>query len=47
MTTTFDNIKHEKLVELFKTTGLDSEDVRTIANLYCDQFAKIKIAGDL
>lgn len=43
----FDNVKHEKLVELLKTTGLDSKDIRIIANLYWDQSAKIRIAGEL
>ena len=39
----FDNVKHEKLIQLLKSTGLDSKDIRVVANLYWNQSAKIKI----
>jgi len=42
-----DNVKHRKLVELLKTTGLDSKDIRILTSLYWDQFAKINEAGEL
>lgn len=43
----FDNVKHEKLLKLLKDTGIDSKDIRIIANLYWNQSAKIRINGDL
>ena len=42
----FDRVKHTELVEIMKEVGLDSRDVRIIANLYWNQTAYVNIAGN-
>ena len=37
----FDNVNHEKFIQLLKSTGLDSKDIRVVANLYWNQSLKI------
>ena len=41
-----DRVKHTALVEIMKEVGLDSRDVRIIANLYWNQTAHVNIAGN-
>ena len=41
-----DNVKHEKLIQLLKSTGSDSKDIRVVAYLYWNQSAKIKISDN-
>lgn len=43
----FDNVKHEKLIEVLRNTGIDGKDIRIIANMYSSQTAKIKIGNSL
>ena len=42
----FDKVKHTELVEIIKEVGLDSSDLRIIANLYRNQKAYVNIAGN-
>ena len=39
-------LKHTELVKIMKQVGLDSRDVRIIANLYWNQTAYVNIAGN-
>jgi len=39
----FDNVKHEKFIEVLRNPGIDGKDIRIIANMYWNQTAKIKI----
>lgn len=39
----FDCVKHHKLIEILKTTGIDREEIRLISNLYWKQSAVVKI----
>ena len=43
----FDNGKHEKFLQLQKSTDLDLKEIRVVANLYWNQSAKIKINDNL
>ena len=42
----FDRVKHTELLKIMKEVGLDSRDVRIIANLYWSQTAYVNIAAD-
>lgn len=39
----FDCVKHEKMVEILKTIGLDNEDLRIITELYWNQTAEVRV----
>ncbi len=40
-------VEHEKLIVIFKTTGIDHENIRIIAELYWNQVAEIKVEKSL
>lgn len=39
----FDKVKHQKMLDILKNTGLDDKDIRIIANLYWKQKANVRI----
>ena len=39
----FDTVKHEELVNILKSTGMDGKDTRLIGNLYWNQKAAVRI----
>lgn len=39
----FDRVRHEKMIEVLRTTGIDDKDLRIIANLYWQQKAVIRV----
>ena len=41
-TKAFDNVKHEKLIQIVHKVGILKHGIRIIANLYYKQMAKIK-----
>ncbi|XP_072402422.1 uncharacterized protein [Diabrotica undecimpunctata] len=41
----FDNVKHEKIIEVLHKIGVDYKDIRTIASLYWGQTAKVKVGS--
>ena len=41
----FDRVKHEKLVQILKTTRIQNHDLRIISNLYEQQKGRVKIEG--
>jgi hypothetical protein len=43
----FDNVKHEKIIEVLHKIGVDYRDIRTIASLYWGQTAKVKVGSTL
>ena len=43
----FDKVKHENLIDCLKKIGLDSKDIRVIANLYWFQQAAIRIDNEV
>ncbi|XP_060527658.1 uncharacterized protein LOC132702847 [Cylas formicarius] len=42
----FDNVQHNKLIEILKEIGLGEKDLRIIANLYWQQTASVRIEGE-
>uniref|UniRef100_A0A8D8Q762 Craniofacial development protein 2 n=1 Tax=Cacopsylla melanoneura TaxID=428564 RepID=A0A8D8Q762_9HEMI len=42
----FDRIRHEKMIEILKTIGMDGKDLRIIRNLYWNQTATIKLSNE-
>jgi len=43
----FDNVKHEKLLEMLEDIQIDGKDLRIIRNLYWKQTAAIRIGGQV
>ena len=43
----FDKVKHENLIDCLKQIGLDSKDIRVIANLYWFQQAAIRVDNEV
>jgi len=43
----FDNVKHEKLLEMLEDIQIDGKDLRIIRNLYWKQTAPIRIGGQV
>jgi len=43
----FDNVKHENLIEILNTYGVDKGDLKIISNLYWNQTAIIRVYGEL
>lgn len=43
----FDKIKHEKMMTILQTTGVDDKDIRIIANLYWRQKAAVRVENQL
>jgi len=43
----FDNLNHDKLIEILDNVGVDKGDLRTISNLYWNQRAVIRVDGEL
>lgn len=41
----FDCVKHYKMIEILKATGIDREEIRIISNLYWQQTAVMKLKG--
>ena len=39
----FNTVKHEKLLEILKRTGVPDAELRIITNLYWNQLAKINV----
>lgn len=42
----FDNVQHDKLMEILKNIGLEDNDRRIIGNLYWNQTASLRIQGE-
>uniref|UniRef100_A0A8D8Y176 Craniofacial development protein 2 n=3 Tax=Cacopsylla melanoneura TaxID=428564 RepID=A0A8D8Y176_9HEMI len=42
----FDRVKHEKMIEILKKTGIDGKDLKIISNLYWHQTASLKIEDE-
>ena len=42
----FDKVKHENLLEILKNLMLDGKDIRIIKNLYWNQRAAVRVAGE-
>lgn len=42
----FDRVKHDKMIDILKNTGIDSKDLKIITNLYWNQTAVLKIEGE-
>lgn len=42
----FDRVKHEKIVKILKSIGLDDKDLRVIVNLYWYQSAFVRLKGE-
>lgn len=43
----FDNVKHDKLIEILDKVGVDKGDLRIISNLYWNQIAVIRVKREL
>lgn len=43
----FDQVKHDKLVNILRSTGIDEADIRIIQNLYYGQKASVRVEGQL
>ncbi|KAI5753273.1 hypothetical protein M8J77_025408 [Diaphorina citri] len=43
----FDNVQHQKLIDILKSKNIDSHDIRIISNLYWNQTARIKVDDEL
>ncbi len=43
----FDRVQHQKMLEILQRIGLDSRDVRLIANLYWNQSASVRVENEL
>ena len=43
----FDKVKHENFIDCLKQIGLDSKDIRVIANLYWFQQAAIRVDNEV
>lgn len=39
----FDNVRHDKLIQILKTSNIDEKDIRVITNLYWEQRATVKL----
>ncbi|XP_071574655.1 uncharacterized protein [Temnothorax nylanderi] len=39
----FDCVKHHKMIEILRATGIDSEEIRLISNLYWQQTAEVRL----
>uniref|UniRef100_A0A8D8V3E1 Craniofacial development protein 2 n=1 Tax=Cacopsylla melanoneura TaxID=428564 RepID=A0A8D8V3E1_9HEMI len=46
-TKAFDNVKHDKLINILKNKNIDNHDIRIISNLYWNQVAKVKVDDEL
>ena len=42
-TKAFDNVKHDKLIEILKAKNIDGHDIQIISSLYWNQTARIKV----
>ncbi|KAL0279224.1 UNVERIFIED_CONTAM: hypothetical protein PYX00_000829 [Menopon gallinae] len=42
----FDRVQHEKMIQILQQVGLDSRDVRIIANLYWNQKAHVRFSDN-
>ena len=43
----FDTVKHEELVNILESTGMDGKDTRLIGNLYWNQKAAVRIENEV
>ena len=43
----FDTVKHEKLVKILESTGIDGKDTRLISNLHWNQKAAVRIENEV
>uniref|UniRef100_A0A8D9EV91 Craniofacial development protein 2 n=1 Tax=Cacopsylla melanoneura TaxID=428564 RepID=A0A8D9EV91_9HEMI len=42
----FDRVKHEKMIEILKQTGIDNRDLKIISNLYWNQTAVLRLENE-
>ena len=42
-----DTVKHEELVKILESTGMDGKDTRLIGNLYWNQKAAVRIENEV